>query len=54
MASRITGLTTTSLGLWVEINSKLAEKLNIIEGDFVDIETDEAGKVTTQAYLSKA
>ena len=27
--------------------------MNIIEGDFVDIETDH-GKVTTQAYLSKA
>ena len=46
-------LTTAVWDSWVEINSKLAEKLNIIEGDFVDIETDH-GKVTTQAYLSKA
>ena len=46
-------LTTTVWDSWVEVNSKLAEKLNIIEGDFVDIETD-YGKVTLQAYLSKA
>ena len=46
-------LTTAVWDSWVEINSKLAEKLNIIEGDFVDIETN-FGKVTTQAYLSKA
>lgn len=46
-------LTTTVWDSWVEINSKLAEKLNIIEGDFIDIETD-FGKVTTQAYLSSA
>lgn len=46
-------LTTAVWDSWVEINSKLADKLNIIEGDFIDIETD-YGKVTTQAYLSKA
>ncbi len=46
-------LTTTVWDSWVEINSKLAQKLDIIEGDFVDIETD-YGKLTTQAYLSKA
>ena len=46
-------LTTTVWDSWVEINSKLAEKLKIVEGDFVDVETS-YGKVTTQAYLSKA
>ena len=46
-------LTTAVWDSWVEINSKLAEKLKIKEGDFIDIESD-FGKVTTQAYLSKA
>tara|TARA_B100000700_G_scaffold329277_1_gene450327 strand:- start:1890 stop:4889 length:3000 start_codon:yes stop_codon:yes gene_type:complete len=46
-------LTTAVWDSWVEINSKLADKLKIKEGDYVEIESN-YGKITTQAYLSKA
>ena len=46
-------LTTAVWDSWIEINSKLAEKLDIKEGDYVDVESN-FGKITTQAYLSKA
>ncbi len=46
-------LTTAVWDSWVEINSKLAEKLDIKEGDFIEIESD--GKtIVTQAYLTPA
>lgn len=46
-------LTTAVWDSWIEINSKFAKKLDIKEGDFIDVESD-FGKITTQAYLSNA
>ncbi len=46
-------LTTAVWDSWVEINSKLAEKLDIKEGDFVELSANNR-KIVTQAYLTPA
>ena len=46
-------LTTAVWDSWIEINTKLANKLEIEEGDIVQIESD-FGKIQTQAYLTSA
>jgi len=46
-------LTTAVWDSWIEINTKLANKLEIEEGDIVQVESD-FGKIQTQAYLTSA
>ena len=46
-------LTTAVWDSWVEINSNLAKKLNIKEGDYLEISAN-GRKIITQAYLTPA